>query len=204
MPFVLSCDLSHTSAAQNARRLAMKVIVPLAEGFEEIEAITIIDVLRRAEVDLTTASLKKNPVTGSHQIAVKADTLIKELDMVDFNCIILPGGMPGSENLKKDDTVLSYIKHIYSKGGYVAALCAAPIVLGKAGVLYGKKVTCYPGFETELVDVHYLEEPVVVDGSVVTGRGAGCAIPFALEMVDLLKGNDVMERIKNAMQVYWM
>ena len=107
----------------------MKVIVPFADGFEEIEAITIVDVLRRAEIDVTTAFLRENPVTGSHDIPVKADSSIKELDMVDFNCIILPGGMPGSENLKNNDTVVSFIKHIYSKGGYVAAVCAAPIAL---------------------------------------------------------------------------
>jgi 4-methyl-5(b-hydroxyethyl)-thiazole monophosphate biosynthesis len=182
----------------------MKAIVPIAEGFEEIEAITIVDILRRADIDVTTASLNKNPVKGSHGIPVKADSIIKELDMVDFNCIVLPGGMPGSENLKMNDTVLSFIKHIYSKGGYIAAICAAPIVLGQAGVLYGKNVTCFPGYEGELIDANYIEKPVVVDGSVITGRGVGCAIPFALEIVSIIKGNEIREEIKNNLQVYWM
>lgn len=182
----------------------MKVIVPFAEGFEEIEAITIVDILRRADINVTTAYLKKNPVAGSHGISVKADSNIKDLNMVDYNCIVLPGGMPGSENLKVNDAVLSYIKHIYSKGGHVAAICAAPIVLGQAGVLYGKDVTCFPGYEGELVDAHYIEKPVVVDGSVITGRGAGCAIPFALEIVGIIKGEDTREEIKNNLQVYWM
>jgi 4-methyl-5(b-hydroxyethyl)-thiazole monophosphate biosynthesis len=186
------------------RRISMKVIVPIAEGFEEIEAITIVDILRRADIDVTTATLSKNPVKGSHGIPVKADRIIKELNMVDFNCIVLPGGMPGSENLKMNDTVLSYIKHIYSKGGYIAAICAAPIVLGQAGVLYGKNVTCFPGYEGELIDANYIEKPVVVDGSVITGRGAGCAIPFALEIVGTIRGNDIREEIKNNLQVYWM
>ena len=182
----------------------MKVIVPFAKGFEEIEAVTIVDVLRRAEIDVTTVCLDENPVAGSHSISVLADKMIKDIDPVDFNCVILPGGMPGSENLRKNDHVLSLIKHIYSKGGYVAAICAAPIVLSRAEVLFGKKATCYPGFESELEGVTYIEEPVVVDGTIITGRGPGCAIPFALEIAGLIKGKDSKNEVKNRLQVYWM
>ena len=182
----------------------MKVLVPLAEGFEEIEAVTIIDVLRRANIDVTTAYLDKNPVMGTHDIPVTADKNLKELDSSNFGCIILPGGMPGSNNLKNDSGVITYINDIYSKDGIVSAVCAAPIVLGNAGVLQGKNATCSPGFEKELTGASYNPEPVIVDGRIITGKGPGCAIPFVLKLVEEISGADVAENIKNGMQVYWM
>ncbi|MCX8124498.1 MAG: DJ-1/PfpI family protein [Spirochaetes bacterium] len=182
----------------------MKIIVPLAPGFEEIEAVTIIDVLRRANLDVQSAGLTDTLVTGSHGIALKADTLLHKCNPVDYNCIVLPGGMPGSENLKNNDNVHRFIKHIFSKGGYVAAICAAPIVLGASQILYGKKATCFPGFEHELAGATILNEPVVVDGSIITAKGPGCAIPFALTLVGLFAGKEVQNTLKNTMQVYWM
>lgn len=179
----------------------MKIIVPLAEGFEEIEAVTIIDVLRRAGLDVTTAAVRANPVRGSHGVTVEADRALADLKAVDYNCIVLPGGMPGSDNLRHSDAVLSYVKHIFSKGGTVAAICAAPIVLAKAGVLYGKKVTCYPGYESVLEGATVTGAPVEADGAVVTGRGAGCAIPFALELVRLFSGGKAAQELREAMQV---
>ncbi len=179
----------------------MKIIVPLAEGFEEIEAVSIVDVLRRAGLDVTTASLRSNPVKGSHGIPVVADRNIGELKAVDFNCIVLPGGMPGAENLKKSDTVLSFIKHVYSKGGYVGAICAAPIVLAHAGILYGKKVTVYPGHEPDLEGATATGAAVEADGTVITGRGPGCAIAFALEIVRILSGEKAMAELRKTMQV---
>ncbi len=182
----------------------MKIVVPLAEGFEEIEAVSIIDVLRRANLDVTTAYIDKNPVKGSHNIEITADTAMDKLEPVDFNCIVLPGGMPGSEHLKNSDTVNTFVKHIYSKGGYVAAICAAPIVLGHAGILYDKKATSFPGNEDQLEGATIVDEPVVVDGTVITGKGPGCAIPFALELVSIFAGEEIRNSLKNAMQVYWM
>ncbi len=182
----------------------MKIIVPLAPGFEEIEAISIIDVLRRANLDVRSAALSDIMVTGSHGIAVKADTLLHTCNPVDYNCIALPGGMPGSENLKHNDDVLKFIKHIYSKGGFVAAVCAAPIVLGASEILYGKKATCFPGFEHELTGATVVDETVVVDGTIITAKGPGCAIPFALTLVGLIAGKEVQNTLKTAMQVYWM
>lgn len=117
----------------------MNVLVPLAEGFEEIEAVTIIDVLRRADIKVTSAYLQENPVTGSHDIIVIADTGIESVKHNKFDAVVLPGGMPGSENLKKNGTLLQIIKTVSSNGGLVAAICAAPIVLGHAGLLKGKK-----------------------------------------------------------------
>jgi protein deglycase len=182
----------------------MRVLVPLAEGFEEIEAVSIIDVLRRAEINVVTAFLKKNPVTGSHGISITADNDLKEINMVDFSAIILPGGMPGSENLKNSDRIISIVKHIYSRGGIVGAICAAPVVLEQAGILYGKRAACFPGIEAELKDAIHDKNPVVTDGNIVTGRGPGCAIPFALELVGILKSRDVMEGLRKNMQVYWI
>ena len=182
----------------------MKIVVPLAEGFEEIEGVSIIDVLRRANLDVTTAYISKNPVKGSHNSEIMADTAMDKLKPVDFNCIVLPGGMPGSEHLKNNDTVNTFVKHIYSKGGYVAAICAAPIVLGNAGVLYDRKATCFPGNEDQLEGATIVDEPVVVDGTVITGKGPGCAIPFSLELVTIFAGDEISNGLKNAMQVYWM
>ena len=182
----------------------MKIIVPLAPGCEEIEAITIIDVLRRANLNIVSAGLTDSLITGSHGIAIKPDILLHKANPVDYNCIVLPGGMPGSENLKKDDDVIKFIKHIFSKGGYVAAICAAPIVLGSAQILYGKKATCFPGLEGELIGATLINEPVVVDGTIITAKGPACAIPFALTLAGLFAGKDVQDTLKNAMQVYWM
>ncbi len=182
----------------------MKIVVPLAEGFEEIEAVTIIDVLRRAGLDVTSAHVRDNPVKGSHGIPVTADRSLAELKPAEFNCIVLPGGQPGSDNLRKSDAVISFIKHIFSKGGYTAAVCAGPIVLGHAGVLYGKKATCFPGYEKDCEGATMTGTPVEHDGTVITGRGPGCALPFALELVKTLAGEQVMKELVKNMQVYWM
>ena len=182
----------------------MRVLIPLADGFEEIEAITIIDVLRRAEIDVTTIFLKTNPVVGSHKIQVVADKSIDDVQTSDFDVIVLPGGMPGSSNLKANDHIIEMIKEIHSSEGYISAICAAPIVLGHAGVLDGKKVTCYPGFEDQLGSADYIGDPVMVDGKIITGKGPGCAIPFALKLVEIIKNKDLSTQLKNGLQVYWM
>ena len=164
----------------------MKVLVPLAEGFEETEAITVIDILRRAGIDTVTAALSKNPVTGSHQIPVIADKLLDENE--EFNAIALPGGMPGSNNLRDDPRIINLVKKINASGGLTAALCAAPIVLSKAEVLKGKNYTCYPGFEGQITGGIFTDKNVVVDGNIITGKGAGHAVQFGLAIVAFLKG----------------
>jgi 4-methyl-5(b-hydroxyethyl)-thiazole monophosphate biosynthesis len=182
----------------------MRVVVPLAEGFEEIEAVTIIDVLRRADMQVTAVYLKKNPVTGSHSITVTADKNIDDVQASDFDCIALPGGMPGSNNLKEDKRIIGLVRDFSDAGKITAALCAAPLVLGHAGVLRGKRATCFPGFEGQMTGAEYVQEPVVRDGTIITGRGPGCAIPFALELVAVLAGKEKAVDIKERMQVYWM
>jgi protein deglycase len=182
----------------------MSVIVPLAEGFEEIEAVTVIDVLRRAGIAVTSVFLQKNPVIGSHAIAVTADKSIDDIHSSDFDCIVLPGGMPGSNNLKEDVRVISLVREFAGSGRITAALCAAPLVLGHAGVLAGKRATCFPGFEEQMTGATALPDPVVRDGSVITGKGPGCAIPFALELVAAMAGTNMARGLAESMQVYWM
>lgn len=182
----------------------MRAIVPLAEGFEEIEAVTVIDVLRRTGVEVTAVFLKKNPVTGSHGISVTADKNIDGISPSDYDCVVLPGGMPGSANLKDDPRVIDLVRALSAEKKIVAALCAAPLVLGHAGVLKGKRATCYPGFESQMTGATPVPDPVVRDGTYITGRGPGCAIPFALELVSVLAGREAAERLRESMQVYWM
>jgi 4-methyl-5(b-hydroxyethyl)-thiazole monophosphate biosynthesis len=174
----------------------MKVLVPLAEGFEETEAITVIDILRRAGIDTVTAALSKNPVTGSHNISIFADELLDENK--EFDAIVLPGGMPGSNNLRDDDRIIKIIKKINSSSGLTAALCAAPIVLSKAGVLKGKKYTCYPGFESE-IDGVFTDKNVVADGNIITGKGAGHAVQFGLSIVAFLKGDAAAKNVSDSL-----
>jgi len=179
----------------------MKILIPLAEGFEEIEAVTIIDTLRRGGIDTVTASLHMPLVTGSHGVSITADTVIGEDDK--FNGIVLPGGIPGSTNLKKDTRIIKLIQKINEAGGITAAICAAPIVLAEAGVLQGKNYTCYPGYENEIKTGNFTSEPVTVDGEVITGKGAACALPFALKLVEILKGKDTADKLKEQMMAFW-
>jgi 4-methyl-5(b-hydroxyethyl)-thiazole monophosphate biosynthesis len=179
----------------------MKVLVPLAEGFEEIEAITIIDILRRAGIDTVTAALRSSPVTGAHGIAVTADRTLDENE--NFEAIVLPGGMPGSSNLKNDQRIINIIKKINKSGGLTAAICAAPIVLSKAGILTGKRFTCYPGYEDEISEGDHVNEKVVIDGSIITGMGAGCAPLFALAIVEFLSDKETAKNIKKQIIGFW-
>ncbi|OHD68989.1 MAG: hypothetical protein A2W19_07090 [Spirochaetes bacterium RBG_16_49_21] len=182
----------------------MHVVVPLAEGLEEIEAVTIIDVLRRADITVTAVYLQKNPVTGSHGIKLHADKSIDDISASDFDCIALPGGMPGSSNLKDDNRVIALVRELNAADKIIAAVCAAPIVLGQAGVLAGKRASCFPGYESLLTGAVLVPDPVVRDGRIITGRGPGCALPFALTLVELMSGKDAAADLKSRMQVYWM
>ena len=161
-----------------------KIGIFMADGCEEIEGLTVVDIVRRAGLDIETISIngKKN-VTSSHKVTFETDTTKEEADYDSYDAIVLPGGMPGTLNLGADTTVTKTIREFAAKGKLVAAICAAPSVLGENHILEGKRATCHPGFEEKLLGAEWSEQPVVVDGNVITSRGMGTAIAFGLEIV---------------------
>ncbi len=175
-----------------------RVLVPLAPGFEDLEATTLVDLLRRAEFEVVTAGLQAGLVTGARGMRVAPDA---ELDAVlagEFDMVVLPGGMPGARHLRDDPRILALLQRQAASNRYTAAICAAPIALAAAGLLEGKRATSYPGFvdRLDIPGLHYVAEPVVVDGHVVTSRGPGTAMDFALTLIELLAGRarrDVVE-----------
>ncbi len=178
-----------------------KVIIFLAKGFEEIEAISIIDTLRRADISVTTASITNDKmVKGAHEIEVKTDKLFDEVDFGNYDLIALPGGMPGAKNLNEHEGLKEQIKK-FAEDKMIAAICAAPMILGGMGLLKGKRATCYPGFEPELIEATVTHEPVTVDGNIITGKGPAFAIQFALQLVELLAGKASRDEVANGMLV---
>ena len=181
-----------------------KVLVILAEDFEEMEAIIIIDILRRAGIEVVAASCGQQTVKGSRGIFVRADALLEDIEH-PFDAVVLPGGMPGAKNLAENNEVINILKNYHDRGKVVAAICASPAyALLKSGVLKGKKATCYPGFENYFGDdIEYLEDDVVVEGNVITSRGPGTAFCFSLAVVEKLIGSEMAEDVKkNALIKY--
>jgi len=174
----------------------MKIAVHLAEGFEEIEAISIIDVLRRAGLEVIVVSVVNDlKVTGSHRIQVVADQLFDDVnyDLVDM--IVLPGGMPGTTNLNNNTGFKKQIEDFNKKGKFLGAICAAPLVFGELGILKGKKVTCYPGFEDYLHGAEITGASTEIDGNIITGKSAGVAIQFAINIVEMLLGPEPAKQL---------
>ncbi len=177
------------------------VCLLLAEGFEEIEAITVLDVLRRADIAIKAVGVDSKTVRGSHHIVIESDMTLTQAEAQPWDLIILPGGMPGSTHLRDDARVQALIKAQFAHGKKLAAICAAPIALAQAGILDGKRVTSFPSFCDQLGRVTYLEDPVVVDGQLTTSRGPATALAFALELVTQLKGPDTTRILRQAMLV---
>ncbi|HXY88909.1 MAG TPA: DJ-1 family glyoxalase III [Candidatus Acidoferrales bacterium] len=173
----------------------MKVIVPLAPGFEEIETMAIVDILRRAEIEVYLAGTTEPPVASARDVKVIPDILID--DVTDYDAIVLPGGNPGYMNLAGDERVLKLVKDAYKKGKYVAAICAAPSILGKAGIMEGITATHYPGID--VIGAKYTNERVTRDGIIITSQGPGTAIDFALFLVEIFVGKTTSETIREAM-----
>lgn len=172
------------------------VLVLLAQGFEEIEAITPIDLLRRAGAKVTVATLKEDRATGAHGITIVSDTTLEKLGDQLFDCVVLPGGGEGAENLAASAAVLQKVIHI-AQTGVVSAICAAPaVVLGKTGLLEGKKVTGYPTTEELVEELVFEEEAVVVDGDLITAKGPAFAVDFALAIIAKLFGNEKEQAIR--------
>ena len=164
-----------------------KVAVILADGFEEIEALTVVDVLRRANITCHMVGFEAQ-VTGSHAIQVQADRVF-DGDLSDYDLIVLPGGMPGSANLRDHELLIAELQKCEQIGKKLAAICAAPIVLNRAGLLKDKEFTCYDGVQEQIADGHYRKETVVVDGQLTTSRGPATALAFAYNLVEQLGGD---------------
>ena len=176
------------------------VYVFLAEGFEEIEAVTPIDILLRAGLTVKTVAVGASPVTGAHGLSSTADMDIGEVCLDEAELIILPGGMPGTKNLENSDTIRTFVRRAHEKNIPVGAICAAPSILGHMGLLAGKSATCFPGFEETLVGAHVKEEAVVADGSIITARGAGCAAEFGFTLAAMLVGEETAAQLRRSMQ----
>ncbi len=175
----------------------------LATGFEEIEAITTVDMLRRAGIDMKTVAVtedKKLTVTGAHNIPVTADMHITDTGTAELEGVFLPGGMPGTTNLDESELVRNLISFCADNDKYIFAICAAPSVLGHMGLLKGRNATCYPGFESELAGAQLSDEPAVQDGRIITGKGPGATVQFASLIITELKGSTVCSDLKSAMQ----
>jgi 4-methyl-5(b-hydroxyethyl)-thiazole monophosphate biosynthesis len=176
-----------------------RVLLPLAEGFEEIEAVTVVDLLRRAGIEVRTASLAGRQVTGSHGIRIEADIT---LDAAGYDMIVLPGGMPGADHLKNDARIVSLLQRFAAAGRYTAAICAAPGVLAHAGLLEGRTATSFPGFlrPDSAPGLTLADAAVVVDGTVITSRGPGTAIEFSLALIELLVDRETAVAVGSRLQ----
>ncbi len=178
------------------------VLVPLAQGCEELEAVTIIDLLRRAGITVVTAGLDASPVKASRGVTLVPDTDLDRALQQEFDMVVLPGGLPGADHLDNDPRVQALLKTMADSGKFTAAICAAPKVLANAGLLAGKAATSYPGIldAMELADVSYRSEPVVQDGKIITSRGPGTAMDFALSLIENLAGKETRDEVESKLQ----
>lgn len=173
-----------------------KVYIFLADGFEEIEGLTVVDLLRRAGIEINMVSINGNrQVAGSHKISVLTDMLFEEGNFDDADFLVLPGGMPGTMNLMEHEGLDKLLKKFNRENKNLAAICAAPSILGQKGLLDGKSATCYPGFEEKLTGADVIDRDVVECGNIITSKGLGTAIDFALAIIKKLKGEDTAKKI---------
>lgn len=177
------------------------VYVFLADGFEEIEALVTVDILRRAELDVMTVGVTGEIVRGAHGIITACDCLCENVDMEQAKLIVLPGGMPGTLNLEKSAFVQSAIDYCTENSIHIGAICAAPSILGHKGLLEGKEAICFPGFENELTGAILSDKTVVTDGKITTAKGAGSAVSFALELVSIICSKEVSDKIRASLQI---
>ena len=177
------------------------VLVPLAPGCEELEAVTIIDLLRRAKITVVTAGLDENPVKASRGVVLIPDTTLDKAIQQNFDMIVLPGGLPSADNLNNDPRIHLLLKKMYQQGKYTAAICAAPKILAHAGLLANKSATSYPGVleHMNIPQLQFIAAPVIKDGSIITSRGPGTAIDFALELIATLVGSEIRDQVESAL-----
>lgn len=179
-----------------------KVLIPLAQGCEELEAVTVIDLLRRAGIDVTTAGLDEQPVKASRGTVLIADTTLDKALQDDYDMVVLPGGLPGADHLDKDSRIQDLLKKMANSEKFTAAICAAPKVLASAGLLSGKQATAFPGTleKLDLPNTTIQEQAVVQDGKVITSRGPGTAMDFALTLIEKLAGKEKRDSVESALQ----
>ncbi len=175
------------------------IYVLMVDGFEEIEAIEPIDIMRRAGLNVVTVGVKGETVKGAHNVTIKTDILIEDVNVEDMELLMLPGG-PGHTELDADERVHNLIDYANNKKLYISAICASPSIIGRKGLLKGKKATCFPGFEEYLIGAEVVSDKVVVDGKFITGKGAGAASDFGFEIVKILKGEKIADDLKGKMQ----
>lgn len=172
----------------------------LADGFEEIEALAVVDILRRAEIPLKTVGINSSTVTGAHNITVKSDITPSLLDLSKAQAIILPGGMPGTLNLKNSEEVKNAVLYAKNNNLLIAAICAAPSILGALGLLEGREAICFPGFEKELIGAVISDKNVCRDGNIITAIGAGAAMEFGFQIVTYLKDSETADNLRKTMK----
>jgi len=179
-----------------------KVLVPLAAGFEELEAVTIIDLLRRANISVTVAGLDDGAITGSRGTRILPDEVLDASSASDYDMIVLPGGLPGADNLNSDSRIHDLLKQMSSSGRFIAAICAAPKVLATAGLLDNKQVTSFPGALSGVIaeGMHNTGMAIAIDGNVITSRGPGTAMDFSLELIQLLAGAETRKQVEQGLQ----
>ena len=196
-----TCQLINLSTNKLVNLNIYMVYEFLAEGFEDIEALAPVDILRRGGVEVKTVSITGSEyVKSAHGVTVKADTVFENVDSYDdADLLLLPGGMPGSLNLKNHDGVKKVVSEHNEKGRYIGAICAAPSVLGALGLLKGKKVTCYPGFEKYLDGAEYTAQLFTVDGNIITGKGPAASFPYAYRLLSLFRDGDDVKAIADGM-----
>lgn len=175
------------------------VYVILGNGFEEMEAIAPVDILRRGGVQVQTAGIGGTSIRGAHGITVEADTTVEELCFRGMEMIVLPGGMGGVHSILGSEAALSAVQKAWNGGRFVAAICAAPTVLATLGITDGKEATCYPGMENEMGSARMTGLPVVRDGNLICGQAAGAAVPFGLALLAALKGEEAAEKVRQAL-----
>ena len=176
-----------------------KLLICMADGCEEIEALTVVDLARRAGLEIEMAAISGKPeILGAHGIKIGADADLGKINKNDYDGVILPGGMPGTNHLREDARVIDIVKTFAKEDRLVAAICAAPTVLGYAGVLEGKNACCYPGMEDGLTGANKKTDEVVKDGNIITSRGLGTAIPFALAIISYFLGEEKAKQVSNS------
>lgn len=172
------------------------VYVLLGTGFEEVEAIAPIDLMRRAGIQVLTVGVDGKAITGGHGITVEADITLDQMDLTDLDMIVLPGGLGGVATARSSQAALDALRFAYENDKYVAAICAGPTVLAELGIIGTKKATCYPGCEGGMAEASIVEAACVTEGKLITGASAGCAIPFALALIEALKGKEAAAQVE--------